>query len=84
MFKRAELGDYRLLVGSGIGSPLFVLPDATGLKSTPLQVESNSRIPRPLDNLTASGFFDSKQGQSARNKVKGIITGDGCSGGGEG
>lgn len=82
LFNRAELGDYRLPVGSGTDSPCFVSPDAPESVSEPLKVESNSGTPMPLDNLASSGFFDS--GQPALNKVKGIRTRDGCSGGGEG
>lgn len=78
LFNRAELGDYRLPVGSGTGGPCFVSPDAPKSVSEPLKVESNSRIPMPLEYWLTGGFFNRL---TRGNQL--IITA-GCPGGGEG
>ncbi len=70
LFNSAELGDYRLPACHGTGGPYFVSPEATESVSEPLKVESNSRIPMPLEYWLTSGFFDSKQGQPAIDKCQ--------------
>ncbi len=49
LFNRAELGDYRLPVGSGIGSPLFVSLDAPGCVFSPLPGSLNTGLLMTLD-----------------------------------